>query len=76
MFPVLLDLKGKRAVVFGGGKTANRRVMKLLRAGARVTVVSRDFAPGLERLKDINLELVKGSLKEGKLCLQRTHQRK
>ena len=70
MFPVLLDLKGKRAVVFGGGKTANRRVMKLLKAGARVTVVSRDFAPGLERLKDNNLELVKREIKGGRRFIE------
>ena len=65
MFPVLLDIKGKKAVVFGGGKTANRRVMKLLKAGARVTVVSRDFTPGLEKLEDANLKLIKQEIKEG-----------
>jgi precorrin-2 dehydrogenase/sirohydrochlorin ferrochelatase len=62
---VLLDIKGKKAVVFGGGKTANRRVMKLLKAGAKVTVVSREFAPGLEKLNDANLKLVKQEIKEG-----------
>jgi siroheme synthase (precorrin-2 oxidase/ferrochelatase) len=61
----LLDIKGKKAVVFGGGKTANRRVMKLLKAGARVTVVSRDFTPGLEKLEDANLKLIKQEIKEG-----------
>lgn len=70
MFPVLLDLKGKRAVVFGGGKTANRRVMKLLKAGARVTVVSRDFSPGLERFKGDDLKLVKREIKEGRRFIE------
>ncbi|MEE8400860.1 MAG: bifunctional precorrin-2 dehydrogenase/sirohydrochlorin ferrochelatase [Candidatus Hydrothermarchaeaceae archaeon] len=65
MFPVLLDLTGKRAVVFGGGKIANRRVMKLLDAGAKVTVVSRDFHPGLKRRKVADLKLVKREIKKG-----------
>lgn len=65
MFPILLDLKGKRAVVFGGGKIANRRVMKLLDAEAKVTVVSRDFHPGLKRRKGPDLKLVKREIKKG-----------
>jgi precorrin-2 dehydrogenase/sirohydrochlorin ferrochelatase len=65
LFPVLLDIKGKNAVVFGGGKTAKRRVMKLLKAGAVVTVISRDFAPGLEELGDKNLNLVREEVKNG-----------
>ena len=69
MFPVLLDIKGKKAVVFGGGKTAKRRVMKLLKAGAHVTVVSREFAPGLEELDDANLKLVKKEIEDGALFI-------
>ena len=65
MFPVLLDIKGKKAVVFGGGKTAKRRVMKLLKAGARVTVVSREFAFGLAELNDANLKIVKKEIEDG-----------
>ncbi len=72
MFPVLLDLKGKRAVVFGGGKTANRRVMKLLKAGAKVTVVSRDFTPGIERRKGKNLKLVKREIKGGRSFIEKS----
>lgn len=72
MFPVLLDLKGKRAAVFGGGKTANRRVMKLLKAGAKVTVVSRDFTPGIERRKDKNLKLVKREIKAGRKFIEKS----
>ncbi len=69
---MLLDLKGKRAVVFGGGKTANRRVMKLLKAGAKVTVVSRDFTPGIERRKDKNLKLVKKEIKAGRNFIEKS----
>lgn len=69
---MLLDLKGKRAAVFGGGKTANRRVMKLLKAGAKVTVVSRDFTPGIERRKDKNLKLVKREIKAGRKFIEKS----
>jgi siroheme synthase-like protein len=69
---VLLDTKGKKAVVFGGGKTAKRRVMKLLNAGAKVTVVSREFAPGLEKLDDVNLKLIKQEIKEGTKFIEKS----
>ncbi len=72
MFPVLLDIRGKNAVVFGGGKTANRRVMKLLKAGALVKVVSREFTPGLEKLSDENLKLVKQDIKEGTRFIEKS----
>ncbi|NOZ58909.1 MAG: NAD(P)-dependent oxidoreductase, partial [Euryarchaeota archaeon] len=39
MLPVMLNLENRRVVVFGGGRVAERRVAKLLRAGARVRVV-------------------------------------
>ena len=65
MLPVLLNLQGKRAVVFGGGPVAERRAVKLLQAGARVTVVSREFTPGLEGLKSPRLELVEREVQDG-----------
>ncbi len=39
-FPVFLDLLGAPVLVVGGGATAEALVERLLRAGARVTVVS------------------------------------
>lgn len=50
-YPAFLDLKGKKAVVVGGGKVAERKVAALLKAGAEVTVVSPSLTPRLERLK-------------------------
>jgi siroheme synthase-like protein len=38
--PVGLNVQGKRCVVAGGGKIGARKVQTLLRAGARVTLVS------------------------------------
>lgn len=57
MFPVILNLENKSVVVFGGGKVAERRVAKLLNAGAKVKVVSWDFTPPLRKLKG-SLEFV------------------
>lgn len=39
-YPVLLDLKGKRCLVVGGGAVAYRKTCSLLKAGAKVLVIS------------------------------------
>jgi precorrin-2 dehydrogenase/sirohydrochlorin ferrochelatase len=49
-FPAFLDLRGRRALVVGGGAIAARKVEGLLECGARVTVVSRALVPALARL--------------------------
>lgn len=49
-YPAFLNLEGRRAVVIGGGVVAERKVRTLLRAGARVTVVSPVVRPTLARL--------------------------
>ena len=49
-YPVFLDLRGRRAVVIGGGPVAEQKVRGLLAAGAHVTVVSPDMSPGLADL--------------------------
>lgn len=42
-FPLFVDLKGKKAVVVGGGNIAVRRINVLLQFGAYVVVVSDCF---------------------------------
>ena len=40
LYPMLVDLGGKRCVVIGGGAVAERKVRRLLECGAEVQVVS------------------------------------
>ena len=40
VYPIMLDLAGKRCVVVGGGRVATRKVTGLLEAGAVVTAIS------------------------------------
>jgi uroporphyrin-III C-methyltransferase / precorrin-2 dehydrogenase / sirohydrochlorin ferrochelatase len=49
-YPVCLNLRGRRAVVIGGGAVAEQKVLGLLAAGARVTVVSPDRTARLSAL--------------------------
>ena len=48
-YPVFLSIQDKKCVVVGGGNVAWRKVCSLKEAGAKVTVVSPDFCPELER---------------------------
>ena len=49
-FPALLDLRGRRCLVVGGGPIGERKARDLLGCGARVTVVSPTLTPELVRL--------------------------
>ena len=49
-YPVFLNLQGRHAVVVGGGAIAEQKVVGLLEAGARVTVVSPELTWKLEDL--------------------------
>ena len=49
-YPVILRLEGKRVVVIGGGKVAERKVSGLLGTGAEVVVVSPEATEEIQRL--------------------------
>ncbi len=49
-YPVYLNLEGRSCVVIGGGAEAERKVLALLEAGARVTVISPQITRRLEEL--------------------------
>lgn len=47
--PVMLDCRGRRCLVVGGGPVAQRRISGLLEAGAAVELISPGTTPELER---------------------------
>lgn len=53
LYPVFLDLHELPVLVVGGGAVAERKIKTLVRAGARVTVVAKDFRPALLRMKGL-----------------------
>ena len=48
-FPIFLEMKGRRALVIGGGAVAERKVASLVEAGAQVTVMSPDVTQIIAR---------------------------
>jgi siroheme synthase-like protein len=44
-YPVYLNLKGKRCLLFGGGRVAEGKILKLQDAGARISVISPEVTP-------------------------------
>lgn len=77
-YPVLLNLKGKKCVVAGGGKVAERKALSLLRSGAEVTVISPECTERLKkenlkgRIKYISRRYKKGDLKNAFLVIAAT----
>lgn len=51
-YPAFLDLEGKKAVVVGGGKVAERKALTLIKAGADVTVISPQLTQRLRKEKE------------------------
>lgn len=49
-YPINLNIKGRRCIVIGGGKVAERKVKTLLKFDGRVTVVSPEITLGLKNL--------------------------
>ena len=77
-FPLLVDLKDNNCTVFGGNKSALRRVNELLRFGAKVTVISPQICPELEQLSEngvirhIPRKYFRGDCSNSQLCVAST----
>ncbi len=57
--PLMIDLEGREVVIFGGGEVGERKA-SLFCGHAIVTVISREFNPGLSRLfEDEKIKLIK-----------------
>lgn len=52
LYPLFVDLDGRKVVVVGGGQVAQRKVEALLASEAAVVVISTDFTAKLAELAD------------------------
>lgn len=77
-FPLLIDLSGNNCTVFGGGKSALRRVEELMRFDAKVTVISPQLCPELKQLSERELirhiprKYFRGDCTNSQLCVAAT----
>ncbi len=49
-YPILIDLRHKKAVVVGGGQVAQRKIETLLKHEAEVCVIAKELTPALKIL--------------------------
>jgi len=54
LYPLYLKLAGKKCIVLGGGKIAERKIQGLLAAGAEVKVISPEVTGIIEQLSEEN----------------------
>ena len=77
-FPLLVELKDNNCTVFGGNKSALRRVHELLRFGAKVTVISQQVCSELEQMSEEGLirhiprKYFRGDCSNSQLCVAAT----
>ncbi len=51
-FPVYLNIEGRLCVVVGGGRVAERKVKSLLKAGAKLKVISPELTSELKKIAE------------------------
>jgi len=77
-YPILLNLQGKKCIVVGGGKVAERKALSLLKSGAKITVISPECTVRLKkenltgRIKYISRRYKNGDLKNAFLVIAAT----
>ncbi len=52
LYPVMINIEGKKAVVIGGGSVAFRKVKDLLECGAAVTIIAPEIHDEIAHLAD------------------------
>ena len=63
-FPVFLNIENKKCLVIGGGKVALRKINKLLKYKARITVISKNIIEEIKLLEGKNLEIIEKEFEE------------
>jgi precorrin-2 dehydrogenase / sirohydrochlorin ferrochelatase len=70
LYPVMLNIDGKRVVVIGGGEVASRKVVDLLSCGAVVTVIAPEIDESIAALpftRPGSIELLRRTYRKGDL---------
>lgn len=55
LFPIFIDLKGRRALIVGGGRVALRKAERLMPYGADICAVAPEFIPGFAGIPGVTL---------------------
>ena len=55
LFPLFIELSGRRALIVGGGRLALHKARMLLPYGAELTAVAPEFCPELEAMEGLTL---------------------
>ena len=65
-FPLFVDMSGRKALIAGGGKVAERRIKVLLDFGADITVISPETCAYIENAASLGtIRLLKRSYQKG-----------
>lgn len=70
LYPIMIHIEHKHAVVIGGGSVASRKAADLLKAGARVKIISPEVDETILALADTcpgNVAIVKRTYEKGDL---------
>ncbi|HWQ30325.1 MAG TPA: NAD(P)-dependent oxidoreductase [Negativicutes bacterium] len=65
-FPLFISLENKKAVVFGGGKIAKRRILSLQPFGAAIKVIAPEIHE--ELLRNESLSIIQREYRNGDCC--------
>ncbi len=76
--PIHLDVHGRKVIIVGGGAVAERKCLSLLEAGADVTAIAPELAPGMTKLvsqgkiRHLDREYRRGDLNDAVLVFAAT----
>ncbi|MCH8949698.1 MAG: siroheme synthase, partial [Chloroflexi bacterium] len=80
-YPIFLEMEGRRCLVIGGGKEAQRKVTGLMTAGARVTVIAPKLTRAMQamlaagEIEYVQREYQDGDVEGYAICMIDTHDR-